>query len=461
MLEHYHAALTPRWTILREHPVQRQLQEEDKRFSITSAGRRSGKTEITKRRTVMKALDRPGRYGLGAPTWQQAKGVFWQDMLDLTPSWLQARKPSIQDMTIFLINGSEICVTGLDRPARIEGKPWHGWGLDEYANMKPEAWSANIRPTLAQTKGYCWFTGVPEGRNHYYDLKVATEGDPEWGHYTWFSADILDPAEVEAARRTTDELTFQQEYMGSFVNFHGQAYYTFGAHNHGNVRERYNPAAPLIFCFDFNVEPGVCAVVQELPLPGVAAVGFPTLTPGAIPLFRGQPGAEVTGTAVIGEVYIPRNSNTVAVCKKLVEQWGSHRGEIHCYGDATGGARGSARVEGSDWDLIKRELRAHFGVPRTHFHVQKANPSERSRVNAMNTRCRTQAGIIALMVDVRECPNMIRDLEGVRLLEGGSGEIDKKHDMRLSHISDALGYYVVQRFPTQQRVGLTSEALRI
>jgi hypothetical protein len=42
----------------------------------------------------------------------------------------------------------------------------------------------------------------------------------------------------------------------------------------------------------------------------------------------------------------------------------------------------------------------------------------------------------------------VRDLEGVRLLVGGSGELDKRADPKLSHISDALGYYIQQQFPT-------------
>jgi hypothetical protein len=35
----------------------------------------------------------------------------------------------------------------------------------------------------------------------------------------------------------------------------------------------------------------------------------------------------------------------------------------------------------------------------------------------------------------------------VRLLAGGSGEIDKRADPKLTHISDALGYYVAKEYP--------------
>jgi hypothetical protein len=51
------------------------------------------------------------------------------------------------------------------------------------------------------------------------------------------------------------------------------------------------------------------------------------------------------------------------------------------------------------------------------------------------------------MVDPVKAPNVVKDLEGVRLLKGGSGAIDKKVDPALSHISDAAGYYISKEYP--------------
>jgi hypothetical protein len=42
---------------------------------------------------------------------------------------------------------------------------------------------------------------------------------------------------------------------------------------------------------------------------------------------------------------------------------------------------------------------------------------------------------------------VVHDLEGVAVLKGGSGELDKKSNPTLSHISDALGYYIAKEFP--------------
>ena len=438
---------------LRYHPVQAALWNSAARFITVPAGRRSGKTERAKRHVVRRAYESvretrwpDPRFFLGAPTRDQAKSIYWKDLKAMVHPDLVAAVSESQ-LSVELVWGAEIRVVGMDKPQRIEGSPWDGGVLDEFANMKPSAWGENVRPALSDRRGWCWLIGVPEGRNHYYDLTeyALNGGDPEWASYAWPSADILDPEEVAAARRQLDPLTFQQEYEASFVNFSGRAYYPFDGRTHCRPLA-YDPDRPIGFCFDFNVDPGVAAVVQEQMLPGEYERGA-----GGVPLLD----RPVSGTGVIGEVFIPRNSNTPAVVRKLLQDWGSHRGEVRCYGDATGGARGSAQTEGSDWDLIKRMLHQHFGG-RVNFLVPAANPPERSRVNAVNTRLLSGDGVVRLMVDAKKAPNVVKDFDGVKLLEGGSGEIDKravkgadskKAAPTLSHISDAVGYYVVREYP--------------
>jgi hypothetical protein len=427
------SALTPRWTRLRFHPTQRAYWTSPHRFNTVPAGRRSGKTEQAKRKLIKAALrgtafERP-RFFAGAPTRDQAKRIYWDDLKAMIPAELLLGRPSETDLSIRLVNGSELVVVGLDKPERIEGQPWDGGVLDEFANMKAHAWAANVRPALSDRQGWCDLIGVPEGRNHYYDLDRMARAEmqakgagSEWGAFTWTSAEILPAEEIASARRDLDELTFQQEYEASFVNFEGRAYYPFTEAVHCQ-RLTYDPARPLALCFDFNVDPGVAVIAQEQRLP------------------NGQ-----DGTGIIGEVHIPRNSNTPAVCRRIIQDWGRHAGRVVCFGDASGGARGSAKVAGSDWDLIRRELGGTFGQ-RLFFEVPAANPAVRARVNAVNTRLKAGDGTVRMMVDPARAPNVVKDLEGVRLLAGGSGEIDKRADPALSHISDGLGYFIARVFP--------------
>lgn len=450
--------MTARLYPLRPHAEQLRLWHSKARFRVVPAGRRSGKTERAKRfllkRAYLAAARSPWpdpRFFAGAPTRDQAKSIYWSDLKAMVEPGLLAERPRESDLMIRLVTGAELWVIGMDRPERIEGRPWDGGILDEFGNMKPGAWGENVRPALSDRKGWCWLIGVPEGRNHYYELNqyALHAGDPEWDSFTWPSSDILDQEEVDAARRQLDPLVFAQEYEASFVNFSGRAYYPFLEATHCKPLA-YDPRQPIGFCFDFNVEPGVAAVVQEQKLPQQYERG----PGGAIDLSR-----PVTGTGVIGEVHIPRNSNTPAVCRKLVADWGKHEGPVRCYGDATGGARGTAKVAGSDWDLIKAELRPVFG-DRLSFRVRSSNPPERSRVNAVNSRLVSADGTVRMLVDGAKAPHVVKDLEGVRVLEGGSGEIDKKADPALTHISDAFGYYVEREFPIVSRGGTVSE-LRI
>ena len=464
---------TPRWTTLKSHAGQKAYLESQTRFNVVPAGRRSGKTEIAKRRVTIRTIHRcvyrhkmfpNARFFAAAPTRDQAKRIYWNDLKALIPKKYLDGKPSETQLIIYLKNDAQLHVLGMDKPERFEGSPWDGGILDEYGNMKEKAWMENIFPALADRKGWCDLIGVPEGRNHYYRRYKEAISDeyPDMQAHHWKSAEILDASEIEMARRMLDELSFKQEFEAEFVNFAGRAYYPFNEKEHCG-KLLYNPRAPLIFCFDFNVAPGVAAVIQEQALPGVFEVvpnparfgygkkAFAEAVRYGDSAFMRVP---AVGSAVIGEVYIPQNSNTVAVCRKLITDWGKHQGTIHVYGDATGGSRGTAKVAGSDWDLIETLLYGHFGEDRVYFEVPDSNPTERSRVNAVNTRLKTMDGSVRLMIDPDRAPHVVDDLEGVRTLEGGSGEIDKKRDPALTHISDALGYYIAREFPIiEEEVG--------
>ncbi len=433
------------WTPLKDHDIQIKAWRNTKRFSITPAGRRSGKTEIIGKRKMairfMLCHDKKypqfyspypdPKFFIGAPTRDQVKMIYWQDMKKLIPRAFMSRDPNESNLILYGLNGAELRLVGLDKPERMEGSPWDHGVIDEIGNVKKNAWQANIRPALSDRNGGCDFIGVPEGRNHYYDMwrRAGSDKTGQWARFHWISADILPAHEIESAKAELDELVYLQEYEASFVNFSGLAYYNFDErYNVGNVTQFYNPNKPLVFCFDFNVSPGIAVIAQEF---GADVFQIPI----------GQ-----TVTAAIGEVHIPRNSTTPRVCQKLIQDWGEHQGKIICYGDATGGAKGSAKVRGSDWDLIKAELYGHYGR-KLGFNVPKSNPQERQRVNAMNCRLKSVNHNIRLMVDGKHCSNLIRDFEGVTLIEGGAGEIDKTADKALTHLTDGLGYYIHREYP--------------
>jgi hypothetical protein len=433
------ARVIPRaWTPMHLHPKQRGYYRSTARFNVAPAGRRTGKTEIAVRRCIERATG-PQRfpdawYILGAPTYGQAKRVFWRRLNRLLPPCCVWGRPNLSELTVRLVNGAEVSVIGLDQPARVEGRPIDGGVLDEYGNMKKETWTQHIRAALTDRQGWLDFTGVPEGRNHYHQLTLEAEELDDWAVHHWTTEDVLPlylgvenaAREIAAAKRELDELSYAQEYLASFVTFKGLAYYGFGPENVvAGLHGKYNSSAPLILMFDFNVEPGVAVIGQEYS----------------------------DGTGIIDEVYIPKNSNTVMVCKEIVRKYAAHRGDVLLYGDATGGARGSAKVNGSDWDLIRAALRPTF-EGRLKFRVPKANPSERARINALNSRIKAGDGTRKLLVDKERASHVVTDLESVQTKPDGS--IDKSIG-HLTHPSDALGYYVIRRWPIVNTSRFTSE----
>jgi len=399
---------------------------------MNHAGRRSYKSETEKRRGAYKGLNlitdgvTDANIFFTAPTFSQAKAIYWDDIKKLIPPRFMLTKPSETELKITLVTGATLYIAGMDKPERIEGRPIDHIVVDEFDNMKRGTWEEHIRPglyTLGRKPGTASIIGVPEGRGMWYEIvERAKSGEFEGAEvYHWHSDTVLPPEEISAARSQLDDLTFRQEYGGEFVAFSGRAYYSFDIDS--NCRNvKYVAGGDLILCFDFNVDPGVCVVCQEQ-------------------IIKGR-----QYTCVIGEVYIPKNSNTQAVCLKLLQDWAFHDGPVYCYGDASGGSRHTTQTNGSDWDIIRGMLRPRWGV-NLMFDIPRANPAERSRVNAVNSRCKSVDGHISLLVNGKNAGNLVRDLDGVALLDGGAGQIDKKKNKMLTHLSDALGYYIVREFP--------------
>jgi len=146
---------------LRYHAVQSQYWNSPFRFNVVPAGRRSGKTELAKRKLILRAMAPPmyggspyprANYFFSAPTYNQVKRIYWQDVKDMIhPDFIAAKSES--ELWIRLINDNTIYLMGLDKPERMEGFPWDGGIIDEIANIKPDAWEANIRPALSDRGG--------------------------------------------------------------------------------------------------------------------------------------------------------------------------------------------------------------------------------------------------------------------------------------------------------------------
>lgn len=448
--------LLPRsWTPQRFHAAQSAAFASAARHRAIEAGRRSGKSEGRKREIVIAALDPawplPDRFlVVGAPTQAQAMRLYWRSLLRLIPKALilEERKT---DLEIELRNGALIRVVGMDKPQRAEGDPIDGLWLDEFADMRlgRGVIDDHLGPSLDtpdRPPGRITVYGTPDMRSgaHFVDLcdrwrERAEGGDGEFGYWHWSSRGLVSEQAWIDAQQKLDPASFAVEYEARRVATGNRAYYTFERSRHVVHGLRLIPTRAVAVCCDFNADPGTATLLQEQTPADYPGVSLPTKEPF---------------TAVVGEVFI-RSTNTPAVARSVLALLAKagHQALVEVEGDPAGGAGGSAKVDGSDIDLLRRALGPALGE-RMAMRFQPRAPAVQARVNAVNARLLNAAGEVRMLVDAT-CSNVIRDLEMVTLKDGAHHfEIDKPTKgpkALLTHLSDGLGYRIARLFPV--RVG--------
>ena len=200
-------------------PWQQDVFSNKARFKVVAAGRRTGKSRLAAWMLIIYALQtNKGQVFYVAPTQGQARDIMWQTLLELGHSVIKSSH--INNLQLTLINGAIISLKGADRPETMRGVSLRFLVMDEYADMKPEVWEQILRPALADQKGDAMFIGTPMGRNHFYDLYQYGElGDDDtyksW-HFTSYDNPLLDPEEINTAKKSMSSYAFRQEFMASF-----------------------------------------------------------------------------------------------------------------------------------------------------------------------------------------------------------------------------------------------------
>jgi predicted phage terminase large subunit-like protein len=198
-------------------PWQQEVMEDDSRFKIVAAGRRTGKSHLAAISLILSALDgKDGKVFYVAPTQGQARDVIWHTIFDIANDIIE--RSHINNLEITLSGGNTIYLKGADRPDSLRGVSLKHLVLDEYAFMKPDVFESILRPALADRKGSLIAIGTPEGRNHFYDMFQGAATWDDWSqfHFTSFDNPLVDKAEIEHARSTLPAWAFQQEFLASF-----------------------------------------------------------------------------------------------------------------------------------------------------------------------------------------------------------------------------------------------------
>lgn len=394
------------------HPKQMEVYLDNHRFRVVAAGRRWGKSFLSRMEMISHATKPNQKIWYVAPTYRMAKQIMWADLLDAIPKeWIYRLNET--NMTVELVNGSRIELKGADKADSLRGVGLHGLILDEYQDIKEETWTQVLRPTLADKKGWALFIGSPKAFNQLYKVYKLGQpgGSPDWKSWQFptSTSPFIPKAELEAAKRDMDEKSYRAEFEAAFENMAGRVYYPFSRAVHIKSCP-FNPGLPIWIGMDFNIDPMSSVILQ--------------------PQSNGELWA-------VGEI-VKVSSNTEEMACAIEQKYYRWQDRITLYPDPAGGARQHARGE-TDIDI----LREH-GFSRIKYRRQ--HPAIADRVNSVNRMLMSAEGKIRLFIDP-SCTHLINALEQTLYIEG-SREVDKSAN--IEHSADALGYAIEIEYPIRK-----------
>jgi hypothetical protein len=349
---------------------------------------------------------------------------------------------------------SQILFRSLDNYERIRGTNLAWFGIDELTYCKPESWlrlEARLRDPKAKHR--CGFASwTPNGFDWVYDRFIGPDQNPNCQVF-FAQQNIALPTDYYTSLQTSySERFYRQEALGEYLNvFAGQAYYAFRRAEHV-LPVSYNPTHPIWWAMDFNVNP-MCSVI----------------------------GQTINGKIRVLDELVLGNSNTLAACKQFLERtrpWTApppmpggfseddedfqeilHQLQpaplnVYIYGDASGDGRHTSASR-TDWQIVKDFFSHHTDTFHVFFDVPSSNGLVKDRVNCVNAMLCNYAGERRLFLNPK-CRELAKDFEQLAWKASPNGspisELNKSDPMR-SHLSDALGYYVVRKFPMREPSG--------
>ena len=206
------------------HPGQQELLNGERRFNVACMGRRFGKSSFGVNRLV--------KYG-----YCQNQPVAWfapqYKLLD--EAWRETRRRLFRNIArvdsqqhrLELKGGGTIDFWTLDTPDAGRSRKYALVIIDEAAMARnlEEAWTAAIRPTLADLQGKAWFLSTPKGGNYFKTLFDRAGDDTDWARWQMptSSNPYIKAAEIEAMKAELPGIIYQQEVLAQFVDLEGAA----------------------------------------------------------------------------------------------------------------------------------------------------------------------------------------------------------------------------------------------
>jgi phage terminase large subunit len=216
------------------------LHASQKRWKLVVAHRRAGKTVALANVLIRAALTNPRitpppRYAYIGPSFDQTKDLVWSYLKEYT-----ANVPDVRylegELTVVFARGQTIRLYGGALAyERMRGIYLDGCVLDEYPLLAPQAFTSVVRPCLADYGGFAIVSGTSAGDDHFHQLKLRAEVDPNWDLFDIKITDTgeaaLTAGEVGEMRRDMSADEFAREMLNSFAAPLEGAYYSEAFNN--------------------------------------------------------------------------------------------------------------------------------------------------------------------------------------------------------------------------------------
>ena len=394
---------------------QQEVLTDPARFKIMASGRRVGKSYLAAVAAYNHCLEQSNRRALIiGPTVSMIRESIWTTLKGLVhPDHINGYPREI-DLEIRFINGSKITLKGFDRPDSLRGiSPSPTFiVLDEFAYIKQDAFTEVILPMTSdpQRRASVFVISTPKGiTNDFYKLWVKGQEDKTGLWKSWqFTAEDVRPDmkdEIELARVTMDEKSFNQEYCATFNNTGDAVFYNFNRNIHvTNNLLPIEPGEPIHISIDFNVK----------------------IMASTVWCHRGNQ------LHAMDEFF--GNADTYQLIRSIKGRYKNR--DIICYPDASGRAMKTSAATGTtDFSILRN---AGFKVL-----ARSKQPPLVDSVNAVNALLKDAKGNTRLYFNKEKTPRTIASVETTTWKEGFTTGMDNAiidKSKGVEHFSDGVRY---------------------
>jgi phage terminase large subunit len=399
-------------------PSQRLFHDLNCRFKGFSGPIGSGKSQALCHEAIRLTYVNPGRMGLlGAPTYPMLRDITQTALFEiLETNHIPFDLNKAENTATMKDTGSKIVFRPVEDFERLRGTNLAWFGVDELTYTQEDAWlRLEGRLRDPQASHLCGFgVWTPKGYDWVYK-KFIHNPKPE------YCAIIAKPEEnrfllakvpdfYKRLADSYDQRFYLQEVRGEYLALDASRVYCSFDRRQNVATLPVHPGLPLLWALDFNVDP-MCSVVLQ---------------------------KSCGRFHVVDEIFL-RHATTQMAAEEFIRRYPHHMPGVRIYGDAAGNH--SQTTGTSDYEVIRDVFKAH-SASRATYHVPKANPAVRERINLVNGLLQSASGDTRLMIDPK-CTELIADFEQVNYKAEGN-QIDKDGDRLRTHLSDALGYVLCE-----------------